>query len=235
MQKTLSALIELQEIDNRLDELREERGDLPEIVEGLRAKFNIKNETKVKLEAEIEASSKRVRELTVLIQETKDKLNDENNRLYQVKTNKEYDAITVEIEVLQANLKNYENELVSLNEAVDEKMSAQTQLESELQTIQTELEENEQDLKERLSETEVEEKELLKSRESIVKDFNEDVLSSYEIVREAREGQGVAVVSDGHCGGCFSYIPPQKVVEIRKQKKIYTCEFCGRILVWEDK
>ncbi|RMH64158.1 MAG: hypothetical protein D6677_05615 [Calditrichaeota bacterium] len=235
MQKTLSTLIELQEIDNRLDELREERGDLPDIVEGLRAKYSNKERTKNSLEETVEEMQKRSSELNRLIQEAKDKLAEENERLYQVKTNKEYDAITVEIETLQSNLTSYEKEVTTLSVSIDEKMTELTKIDTELAEIKKELDENEDELKERLSETEVEEKELLKSREAIVKDFDEEILADYEIVREARSGQGVAIVQDGHCGGCYSYIPPQKVVEIRKQKKIYTCEFCGRILVWEDK
>ncbi len=235
MQKTLSTLIELQEIDNRLDELNEERGDLPEIVDGLKKKFSQKENKKNELEEAVSEMQKRNSELNRLIQEAKEKLADENERLYQVKSNKEYDAITVEIETLQTNLSSYEKELSTISGSIDEKMAVLAEIESELSEISKELEENEKELKERLSETEVEEKELLESRQRIIKDFDEDILSNYEIVREARSGQGVAIVQDGHCGGCFSIIPPQKVVEIRKQKQIYTCEFCGRILVWEDK
>ena len=40
MQKTLHALLELQEVDNRLDDLMEERGDLPHIVGELEIKLN---------------------------------------------------------------------------------------------------------------------------------------------------------------------------------------------------
>ena len=40
MQKTTYALIELQEVDYRLDELMEERGDLPLIVEDLKSKLD---------------------------------------------------------------------------------------------------------------------------------------------------------------------------------------------------
>jgi predicted nucleic acid-binding Zn-ribbon protein len=54
------------------------------------------------------------------------------------------------------------------------------------------------------------------------------------MVRSARDGYGVAKIENSVCGGCFSYIPPQKIVEIKKMKKVYSCEFCGRILVWDE-
>jgi len=58
------------------------------------------------------------------------------------------------------------------------------------------------------------------------------MLDTYEKVRNAREGKGIALLTNGNCGGCFSYIPPQKIVEVRKMKKIFECEACGRILIW---
>ena len=33
------------------------------------------------------------------------------------------------------------------------------------------------------------------------------------------------------CGGCFNHIPPQRQLDIRSNKKIIVCEYCGRILV----
>ena len=44
LQKTLNALIELQEIDLKLDRLNEERGDLPDIVNKLQAKIEDEEE-----------------------------------------------------------------------------------------------------------------------------------------------------------------------------------------------
>ena len=75
---------------------------------------------------------------------------------------------------------------------------------------------------------------LNKNRTKILKNVSKHVLNTYETIRGAREGRGIAVVVNGNCGGCFSYIPPQKVVEVRKMKQIYECEACGRILVWSE-
>ena len=33
------------------------------------------------------------------------------------------------------------------------------------------------------------------------------------------------------CGGCYNRIPPQRQLDIRMNKKIIVCEYCGRILV----
>ena len=36
------------------------------------------------------------------------------------------------------------------------------------------------------------------------------------------------------CGGCHNRVPPQKLLELRKNDRIYTCERCGRIIVSDE-
>ena len=85
-----------------------------------------------------------------------------------------------------------------------------------------------------LSATAEEENLLRQERDIVIKRSSPEIIKSYELVRKARGGQGIARISGNNCGGCFSFIPPQKVVEVKKMKKIYTCEYCGRILVWDQ-
>jgi predicted nucleic acid-binding Zn-ribbon protein len=234
VQKTLHALIELQVLDNRLDELLEERGDLPSIVNDFEEKLKIQKTSLEEIEEEIKTSKLRIKEIDLFEKESKDKLDKYNEQLYQVKTNREYDAITVEIESVQQTQKEYESELVSLKSSNEEKEETITQLEAEVAKISEELSENKIELDSSLEETAGEESSLNKKRDKILKNLSKNVYKTYEKIRKARNGKGIANVENGTCGGCFSYIPPQKVVEVRKMKKIYECEFCGRILVWNE-
>ncbi len=234
MQKTLGALIELQEVDNRLDELMEERGDLPQIVDELEEKLATANDSQNVLNTEIKTAKVRIKELEKLLNEAIEKLKKYNDQLYQVKTNKEYDAITNEIETVQEDQQNHEQEQSSIEIQVDENLSSVTEIEAEIAKVKEELSENRKDLDERLAETADEETKLNKRRAKILKNVSKHVLNTYETIRSAREGKGIAFVMNGNCGGCFSYIPPQKVVEVRKMKKMFECEACGRILVWNE-
>jgi len=234
VQKTFHALLELQEVDNRLDELMEDRGDLPNIVNELEEKLARAKDKHKTHEDDIKSAKLRIKELELLLSDGKEKLDKYNNQLYQVKTNKEYDAITTEIETVQEAQKEYENEIRSVNTQIEEKMASITELEAQIASIDKDLAENKVELNASLEETAEEEADLNKNRKKIIKDLSKNVLDTYEKVRKAREGKGIAIVKNGNCGGCFSYIPPQKIVEVRKMKKIFECEFCGRILVWSD-
>ena len=234
MQKTLYALIELQEIDNRLDELMEERGDLPMVVKELQQKLDDRTGELHNQQEELKNLKLRQRELELIIEESREKLGKYEEQLYQVKTNKEYDAITAETDAVKATLDESETELLSLEDRKKELEESIAAIESEVTKIQSELEENQAELEQAMNATAEEENLLKHEREIVVKKTSPEIIKTYELVREARGGQGIARVVNGVCGGCFSYIPPQKVVEIKKMKKIYTCEFCGRILVWDD-
>ena len=106
MQKTLYALIELQEIDMKLDSLKEERGELPEIVNNIQntisEKRNLYNEQENKIKKlKIESKNSELE-----FGSFKAQLKKYEEQLYKVKTNKEYDAISNETEITKNKLNN---------------------------------------------------------------------------------------------------------------------------------
>jgi predicted nucleic acid-binding Zn-ribbon protein len=234
LRETVYALIELQEVDIRLDELMEERGDLPLIVHDLEAKLNDKKEVLKNVQKELKGSKISQREVELEVENAKAMLDKYEEQLYQVKTNKEYDAISLESEAAKQKEKEGDVELKALSEAIKEKENSIEQIKSELSALEEELASNKVELKSRMNATAKEEKLLKKKRDVIIAKTSPDILKNYEMVRSARDGYGVAKIENSVCGGCFSYIPPQKIVEIKKMKKVYSCEFCGRILVWDE-
>jgi len=234
LRQTVYGLIELQEVDNRLDELMEERGDLPLIVEDLQSKIQVKKDELNKGQQELKEKRIRQRELELQIEEAKGKLEKYEEQLYQVKTNKEYDAITAETESAKEILTNGKKELDEIAVLISENEEEISRYEGELSALEEELETNKVELKSKMSATSEEEGLLMQERDIILKKTAPGVVKMYEMVRSARDGQGVASVESNVCGGCFSQIPPQKIVEIKKMKKVYTCEYCGRILVWDE-
>ncbi len=234
MQKTTYALIELQEVDNRLDELMEERGDLPLIVEDLKVKLDEKKRNLEEIEDNLKGTKVHLKDLEINIQEAKDKLKKYEDQLYQVKTNKEYDAITVETETVKEQLVQFENDVLESHEKIERLENEIETLQDEIGKLESEFEENNIELESKMRSTAEEENMLMQERKIIVEGFSPQIIAMYEKVRKARDGMGVAAIKNGVCGGCYSYIPPQKIVEIKRMKKIYTCEFCGRILVYNE-
>ena len=86
-----------------------------------------------------------------------------------------------------------------------------------------------------MAETEKDEAALQDRRGKIVRKITPRILSSYERIRKAKNGTAVAPVIRNACGGCFKSLPPQRILEIRQMDRMYLCEVCGRILVWDEK
>ena len=234
MQKTLYSLIELQEIDLKLDKVEEERGDLPSIVENIKSnledKKNLLNEQKEMIKKlKVDSKSKET-ELGSL----REQLKKYEAQLYQVKTNKEYDAIANETENVKKIINELENNIIEAVEKVENLTISNDEIQSDIEKLTTDFDENNVALQERISASSEEENLLRHEREIVQKKLTNQQIKSYQLIRSAKKGMAVASCNGGVCSGCFSFIPPQKVVEIRSMKRIYHCESCGRILVWDS-
>jgi len=234
VQKTLFSLIELQEIDLKLDRVEEERGDLPLIVEqlknALKDKENLLSEQK-ELITSLKINSKT---LETELESLKDQLKKYETQLYQVKTNKEYDAIANETENVKKKINELETTILESFEKVESLTKSNEEIASDIAKLNTEFEENNIALQEKINASSEEENLLKHEREIVERNLTDQQLSSYQRIRSAKKGIAVANCNGGVCSGCFSFIPPQKVVEIRSMKKIFHCESCGRILIWDN-
>jgi predicted nucleic acid-binding Zn-ribbon protein len=233
VQKTLFALLELQEVDNRLDELMDERGDLPVIVDELKTKLKTKKRDLGLFKNQLTELKKQNAELQKVISESQSKMKKYEEQLYLVKTNKEYDAITSETEQARKHMETGKKSLESVNSKIEDVSEKILMLTEEIKNMDQELESNSIELESKMQTTQEEENMLMQERKIVLGKLLPQVVKQYELVRKARNGQGIALVQNNVCGGCYSYIPPQKIAEVRKMKEIHTCEACGRILVWD--
>ena len=104
-------------------------------------------------------------------------------------------------------------------------------LKEQLEVLGEELKERQKELKEVNKEHEKSELSLQHSRDKIVVKLGQDDLDRYDRIYRAKGGKAVVSVKRNACGGCFSRVPPQKILELRRNSQIYLCEQCGRILV----
>jgi predicted nucleic acid-binding Zn-ribbon protein len=234
LQKTLNALIELQEIDLKLDRLNEERGDLPDIVNELTQKIQNDEETLKNYESTLKELKIEEKKIELDLDSTRLQLKKYEEQLYQVKTNKEYDAIANETESTKKSINESENRLLEIVELMENLDSSISELKKSRQATLKELKENKEDLQAKINESSEEENILAQEKNIVKKSLNKQYLTTYNRIRGAKNGVAVAHCNGGICSGCFSFIPPQKVVEIKNMKNIFTCESCGRILVWNQ-
>ncbi len=227
----LTALFELQQIDDELDLLEELRGDLPLAVNELNSEIQIIKETITAKENEKEEALNTIKANEEEVEILKANLTKFKAQLYQVRNNKEYDALTKEIEHSEEKIKVLEKENVDLENKVQSLKNEIEEVQPKLEDLEKEVAEKENELTEIIKVNEEEEIELQKKREIVAAKIRKSDLNTYTRIRKACGGKAVATISRGACTGCHNVVPPQRQIEIRANKRLFTCESCGRLLI----
>ena len=231
MDETIKLLYRLQLVDSSLDDLEEMKGDLPEAVRKLQSEAD-RLRGLIKEKQDLATASVIGRDKAdVDILEFKEKLEKYKAQQYEVRSNKEYDALTKEIDFSTESIKNLQKQFESLENTM---ASAKTEIETltkQLEELTVQLDEKQAELAEVSKANEDEELQLKHQREKIVVRLKSDTLSRYDRIRKGRNGQAVVPVRRNSCGGCHNKIPPQRLLELRTQSKMFMCEHCGRIII----
>jgi predicted nucleic acid-binding Zn-ribbon protein len=231
----LEALVKLQYIDTKLDELKKLRGDLPDEVQDLEDEIEGYRTRQSKYEAgqrEIEDNIKKHKEA---IKEAEKLIKKYTEQQKNVRNNREFDAITKEIELQELEIQICEKKIKEGKELIIEKREEIEKTDVFVKERGDHLENKKKELDGILAESHEEEKRLLTEREKAAKKIEDKLLKYYERLRGSlSNGLAVVRVVRGAAEGCNIVIPPQKIAEIREKKKIVIDEHSGRILADVD-
>lgn len=234
MENRLRLLYALQQVDLHLDELHEMKGDLPGIVDGLKQQVKERSEQKVALERTAQESVIKRDSTDTDIVTMREKIERYKAQQFEVKTNKQYDALAREIDAAQEAVTRLSRELEALEHKASVARDDAVKLAPEIEQLQTELAERQTELDAVNKEHEDEELKFQHERQKIVARIKKEDMRMYERIRKAKDGKAVVAVKRNACGGCYNRVPPQKVLELRRNDVFMMCERCGRLLVSDE-
>ncbi|HEY5823347.1 MAG TPA: C4-type zinc ribbon domain-containing protein [Cyclobacteriaceae bacterium] len=227
----LEALVKLQSIDTKIDELKKLRGDLPNEVQDLEDEMEGYKTRLGKFEAEQKELEDAIKKNKEGIKESEKLVKKYNEQQKNVKNNREFDAISKEVELQELEVQICEKRIKEAKEKIDSKKAEITEIEAFIKDRTADLDNKKQELNGILNESQEEEKRLLADREKATKKIDDKLLKYYERLRGSlSNGLAVVNVVRGAAEGCNIIIPPQKIAEIREKKKIVIDEHSGRIL-----
>ncbi|OPY73198.1 MAG: putative zinc ribbon domain protein [Syntrophorhabdus sp. PtaU1.Bin058] len=234
MEHELGTLYEAQKIELQIIEKETKRQTAPKKLQEMdeelkQLKERLEKEKTIFEELEKERKKKE-KELDV----DKDKIKKIESKLYEVKTNKEYQALLKEIEAAKATNDKTEEDILTLMEKIEE-------LKKDYESSQVKLQKRGKDIeveKARLD-TEVQSMdkiigELKVQRDNLLSVVSNELRSKYDMLKVRRGGIAVTNVKNGVCLGCFMNIPPQLFIEVTKNKRLIQCPSCNRILYFTD-
>ena len=207
LREKLKALEELQQIDLETNDVRSELEAIPprraELEEKIRDARRLYDEEKGRLET----NERERRQLETLLGMERDKVKKWEGRLGEIRTPREYAALSREIDIARKSNDTQSEQLKAL--------AAQGGLKQ--------LEERDAEVEKRL-------KQLEAKRSEAVRAVEPSLLSKYENIRRRRAGVALAPVVGMTCKGCNRNVPPQLAITLQRADSIETCPNCHRII-----
>ncbi len=211
--KTLLAPKRMQEMDAAVEQLRErvDRG------KGVVEEFEKERRRK---EKELETDKEKIKKF--------------ESKLYEVKTNKEYQALLKEIESAKQINDKTEEEILVLMEKTEEFKKDYEVAAKELVKLESESGVERKKLEDELRSIGTVVSDLKATRDTLLGMVDEDLKTTYSTLIERRDGLAVVNVRNGVCLGCFMSIPPQLFIEATKNRQLILCPSCNRIFYFID-
>lgn len=235
VEEKLTALVTLQKLESKLDEIHILKGELPMEVADLEDEITGLHARQTRIEEEINGVTDFINQRKEAIKESETLIKKYEKQSTDVKNNREFEAINKEMEMQQLEVKLAEKHIKDATEEISEKAVLLEKAKKNIANKEGILATKKGELEKIIAANEKEEKHFNKLAEDAKVHVDSRLLASYEKIRKSyRNGLAVVPIERDACGGCFNAIPPQKQSEIKQHKKVMICENCGRILVDEE-
>jgi len=226
-------LFELQKVDLAVRDLERKRGDVPSQLQQLQESV-AKTQGEINLlVTERESLLKESKTLEGTISAESHKLKKWEQRLADIRNQREYLALSREVEGSKRS--NREGE-----ERIGEITARRQAIDAQLEVLQDQLAEGDVDAGAERARVDTavagmnEQLDKEKSRrDQLLPQIPKPLLKRYETIRAKRMGIGLALVIDGSCQGCNMKLPPQLYNILQRADTVEQCPSCSRLMVWD--
>jgi hypothetical protein len=230
-------LLDVQELDSRLDVLRHQAKHPPEGAE-------LRELAATRAEVDGRARDLQVQVDDLVREQRKADADVEQVKARRVRDQQRLDAGTVgnpkDLERLQHELVSLDRRISELEDVELEVMERLEDTQRELDSLRTQLEVIDDRIAtlsesrdKRLVKLQEEARQVTSDRSTTVGDMPSDLLALYDRIREQKGGVGAALLRARRCEGCSLELNSGDLATIGKQPsdEVVRCEECGRILV----
>lgn len=230
LREKLKALEELQQIDLESNEVQAEVAALPARRAEIESAVATARRAWQDEQARLDANERERRQLESLLGMERDKVKKWEGRLGEIRTPREYAALSREIEIAKKtndgqseHLRELTAQAEDVRKAVDAKEEALSDREAAAQAETEELDRRKATADEKLRVLET-------RRAQAAAQVDPGLLAKYENIKRRRAGVAIATVVGMTCNGCHRNIPPQLAITLQRANSIETCPNCHRII-----
>ncbi len=234
MRAQMEKLVSLQSVDLKIQEMEKVKDEIPQRIAVLEQELKKEEENVAARRAELERLQKERRQKEKELEEEVDRVKKTESRAFEIKTNKEYQAVMKEIEGAKKLNRQREEEILATLERLEEVQRQLQNAASELGGKQKDFEIKIAELKERAASFEKEMAVEIRKRDEQEKEIPPNLLSRYHMLLEKRQGLAIVRVVNGVCQACHMNLRPQLYIDLQKQDTLIACPNCSRMLFWEN-
>jgi len=234
LREKLKALEELQQIDLEMNEIQGDLAVLPARRAEVEGAVGVARKAWEQEQARLDANERERRQLESLLAMERDKVKKWEGRLGEIRTPREYAALSREIDIAKKTndgqseqVRELTAQAAEIHKALDAKEEELSEREAGAQAAVEEIEKKKAAADEKL-------RVLDARRAEAVKQVDPGLLAKYENIKRRRAGVAVAPVVGMTCKGCHRNVPPQLAITLQKANSIETCPNCHRIIYSSD-
>ncbi len=233
MREELVALAKLAEMDDSARDIDAELRQIPERLEEMRNSVQTL-ETMLAQERQqlSEAEQLKVQQSGELKERTEG-LQRARKKVAQASSIREADAAEREVEANRRAIKEREDELGRIAQAIEAKTASLAEREKDFEETKTSLQADEESSKARVAELEEQRAKLLDGRDLLAAKVSKTIVKRYERLKTGIPN-AVIIISDATCTACRMALPPQLTIELQRANEVHQCPHCRRIIIHKN-
>ncbi len=230
LREKLKALEELQQIDLEMNEIQAAIAAHPARQAEVEADVSTARKAWEQEQARLDANERERRQLESLLGMERDKVKKWEGRLGEIRTPREYAALSREIDIARKTNDGQAEHVKELTAQAGEIKTALDAKEEELSEREAAAQAEVEEIGKKRNAADEKIKALEGRRAEAVKQVDPGLLAKYENIKRRRAGVAIAPVVGTTCKGCHRNIPPQLAITLQKANSIETCPSCLRII-----
>ncbi|WP_447986442.1 zinc ribbon domain-containing protein [Nitrospira sp. Nam74] len=233
MHPQLPILIDLQTIDLRILEIKDQERKLPQLLQASESPLQEAREQSQTLAKELDTLNKERRDRERDLEVHEAHVGKLRTRLMELKTNKEYQAHLFEIEMANKKKGVLEEQILTLMERIEQNQHAAKQCDEKAAEVERIFVQEKVRIDTLASGLHEELVQLEDKREQIVQGLDKKLVARYAKLKAGRKDVAIVAIRNGICAGCRLQLPPQLLAEVKRSEDLQSCSYCHRILYWE--
>ncbi|MFH1996195.1 MAG: C4-type zinc ribbon domain-containing protein [Candidatus Omnitrophota bacterium] len=234
-EEQIKLLIELQGFDSEIHKLKGILGGFPAEIKALEDAFNARLTAGQAQDEAVKMIQLKRKDKEMDLGTKEEAIKKYKAQQYQVKTNKEYSAIQMEIGRAKADNSILEEEILKMFDEIDEAKKKLDEIREDIKAGENKLQAEKKEKEDESKKIEEQLKTLNEKRSVLAERVDKKILPQYERLLKSRDGLAIVpILGKGACQGCNRVQPPQVVNEVKMNVRVINCEYCNRMLYCEE-